>query len=384
MTGKGRFFLFLPALVFLTAFVVDKLPFMLGAQDYFLNTFSYLNYDHKEDLKIELKEYLRRPERPKTLVIFGNSRTLPFDNRQIERDHPDWILFNFSVPGGVSDYFLRYMEEFQNEDIRPDYIYFAVTPQAFNATPATVMDEVMLNGLTPGFVLRHVDRYSLDDVSNYAAKQLFWTYQYRLSSRGIYRRLRNNQAQARQFRQFRELTARSLAESRGSVFFAVGGRSPTDAEGMERQARDIWRGFFTPFRLSRDQMYFTEECLRIARGMGVPARLVWARVSPQLRALKDGQALASERERTGATDGTKIDDPRFGHLAVSSREPTVREMWQPALDRLAARYQRTMLDMNYSGEFQCDRYYDASHLAGDCFGEFADYLIGAAEREIAR
>ncbi|MEQ9364008.1 MAG: DUF1574 family protein [Leptospirales bacterium] len=364
-----RKFLVFPFLIFLAAFLVDKLPFALGLQDYFLNTFSFLNYDHKVELKAELKAYLKRPNRRKTLVLFGNSRTMPFNNEQIERDHPEWVLFNFSVPGGVSDYFLRYMEEFQAEEIRPDYIYFAVTPQAFNARPATVMDEVMLNGLTPGFVLRHASRYNLDDISNYVAKQMFWTYQYRLSLRNVLRRSRNDSFEAKQFREFYEFTERSLSEARGSVFFAVGGRSPTDSEGMARQARDIWRGFFTPFTLSEDQLFFTEECLRIAREMDVPARLVWPRVSPQLRALKEGRSPDGEDRAPGA--GTFAPE-------VAER-PSVRELWQPALNALADQYGRSMLDMNYGPGFRCDRYYDASHLAGDCFDEFSDYLISNIE-----
>lgn len=353
MSMIKRKFLLFPFMIFIAAFFVDKLPFALGLQDYFLNTFSFLNYDHKVQLKAELKEYLKRSERRKTLVLFGNSRTMPFDNAQIERDHPDWILFNFSVPGGVSDYFLRYIEEFQAEDIRPDYIYFAVTPQAFNAKPATVMDEVMLNGLTPGFVFRHMGRYSLDDISNYVAKQVFWSYQYRLSLRNMVRRSRNDSAEAKQFRKFWQFTEESLKEARGSVFFAIGGRSPTDTEGMVRQAHDIWRGFFTPFYLSQEQMFFTDECLRIAAAMQVPARMVWPRVSPQLRALKEGRSLDTSA--------------------------SVREAWQPALDELAQNYGKSMLDMNYGSGFRCDRYYDASHLAGDCFGEFANYLISEIE-----
>ncbi|MCR9144638.1 MAG: DUF1574 domain-containing protein [bacterium] len=371
---KRKFLLF-PFLIFFAAFAIDKLPFALGLQDYFLNTFSFLNYDHKAELKAELKEYLKRPDRRKTLVLFGNSRTMPFNNEQIERDHPDWILFNFSVPGGVSDYFLRYMEEFEAEDIRPDYIYFAVTPQAFNARPATVMDEVMLNGLTPGFVLRHADRYSLDDLSNYVAKQVFWTYQYRLSMRNVARRMRNDSLEAKQFREFYEFTEKSLNESRGSVFFTIGGRSPTDSESMARQAQDIWRGFFTPFTLSQEQLYFTEECLRIAQAMGVPARLVWPRVSPQLRALKEG------RSPDEGPEGENIATPgSASELTTGSAPgPTVREMWQPALEELALKYGPPMLDMNYGAGFGCDRYYDASHLAGDCFDEFSDYLIGNIE-----
>lgn len=369
---KRKFLLF-PFLIFMAAFFLDKLPFALGLQDYFLNTFSFLNYDHKVELKAELKEYLKRPDRRKTLVLFGNSRTMPFNNEQIERDHPEWILFNFSVPGGVSDYFLRYMEEFQAEDIRPDYIYFAVTPQAFNARSATQMDEVMLNGLTPGFVLRHAGRYSLDDLSNYVAKQTFWSYQYRLSPRNMLKRSRNDSFEAKRFREFWKFTEQNLKDTRGSVFFAIGGRSPTNSEGMVRQARDIWRGFFTPFVLSEDEMFFTEECLRLAKEMGVPARLVWPRVSPQLRALKEGR----DPDDVVNSDPALSENPDI--VAPASIEQTVREQWQPPVQELARKYGAPMLDMNYGAGFRCDSYYDASHLAGDCFDEFSTYLISNIE-----
>lgn len=355
---KTRTYLLYPFLIFAAAFVLDKLPFVLGLQDYFVNTFSYINYDHKVDLKAELREYLSRPERKKVAVMFGNSRTMSFNNQYIDDRHPDWLLYNFSVPGGTPDFFLRYMEEFQADGIHPDYVVFAVTPQAMNAAAATQMDEVMLNGLSPSFVARHADRFSLDDIGNFAAKKMFWTYQYRVSLRGIFRRLRDDRKLAKQFRQFADWTRANLAKERGSVFFTVGGEPPKDYDGIVKQSEDIWRGFYKPFDLSEDQLYFTERSLAIAREMNVPAALLWARVSPTLREriaapLPADQIIGADR------DGL-----------------SVRDVWLPEIVKLSEQYDAPLLDMNYGDGFQCDRYYDASHLAGDCFGAFADYLFG--------
>ena len=186
----SRPYLLFPVLVFAAAFFLDKLFFVGGFSIYFLKTASFLNYDHKDELINELEAYLEQADRRKVVVLFGNSRTMSFDLRYIESAYPGWTLFNFSVPGGTSDYFLRYMEEFESRSLRPDFFYFAVTPQAFNAAPVVNMDEVMLNGLTPAFVARHMNRYKANDLSNYMAKQMFWTYQYRPKFRVIMRRLR--------------------------------------------------------------------------------------------------------------------------------------------------------------------------------------------------
>ena len=354
---KTRTYLLYPFLIFAAAFVLDKLPFVLGLQDYFVNTFSYINYDHKVDLKAELREYLARPDRKKVAVIFGNSRTMSFHNDYIADRHPDWILFNFSVPGGTSDFFLRYMQEFRAAKIHPEYVVFAVTPQAMNDAAATQMDEVMLNGLPPSFVLQHAERFSLDDISNYAAKKMFWTYQYRLSPRGVLRRLRNDRKLAKQFRQFADWTRANLAKQRGSVFYTVGSQPPKDYEGIVRQSADIWNGFYKPFDLSEDQLYFTKRSLAIAKEMNVPAALLWARVSPTLRE-RIAEPLPADQIIGADRDGV-----------------SVRDVWLPEMKKLSQEYGAPFLDMNYGDGFGCDRYYDASHLAGDCFGEFADYLF---------
>lgn len=377
---RARLFLLFPVLIFALAFAIDKLPFALGLQDYFLQTLSFLNYDHKERLKDQLAEYLRQPDRRKVLVVFGNSRTMPFNNEQVERENPGWILFNFSVPGGTSDYFLRYMEEFEAEGVRPDIIYFAVTPQAFNARAASSMDEVMLNGLTPGFVIRHAARYSLDDLSNYAAKEIFWTYQYRLGLRVINHRQRNNGAALKHFREFRDFTMTSLERERGSVFIGAGGRGKFDQDAMQKQAADIWRGFFQPeYRLSEGQMFFTEECLRIARRLGVPARLIWPRVSPELRRLLDAPLATANAIAAGAASDI-AGSGRSGKGVQVIEEPDVREIWATAIDEVARRYDGPLIDTNFQTDFSCDRHYDASHMSSDCFGELGRLMIGLAPK----
>ena len=167
-----RYLLF-PLLIFLGAFVLDKQLFVGGLPDYFLRTASFINYEHKEDLINDLDSYLKRTDRKRVMVMLGSSRTLSFNTGYIQENHPDWVLFNFSVPGGNNDYYYRFMEMFHEREIRPDLLVLAVTPQRFNLRPRVTLDEVMLNGLPPLFVARHAFAYRSQELTNYDIKKLF-------------------------------------------------------------------------------------------------------------------------------------------------------------------------------------------------------------------
>lgn len=123
----------IPFLLFLFAFLVDKLLLLDSFPLYYLTTASFINFQHKETLMYQLKEYLSFHQRKKVLVILGNSRSMSFNNDYISSKYPEWILFNFSVPGGTQDYFLYLMEKFKRERIQPEAVFFAVTPQGMNS-----------------------------------------------------------------------------------------------------------------------------------------------------------------------------------------------------------------------------------------------------------
>lgn len=362
MNSNRKLYLLFPVLVFAAAFGFDKLFYIADVEDLFLRTASFINYDHKEDLLDELEEYLRQPQRRRVMVMFGNSRTMSFDNAYIESKSPDWILFNFSVPGGNSDYYAYFMERFAARGVRPDMIYFAVSPQGYNEAPKVAMDEVMLNGLSLGFVVRNYQRFSVSDLSNYAAKKLFWNYQYRPKVSVALKKLQNNWKHLRGFRQLRVWSYYQLLMGRGSVLYATeaDARPKQDLDFLEKTAESTWRDFFSTYRQSEDMFVFTERFLAIAQSMQVPVGLVWAKVGPPLREMKNTRQVGTD---------------------ARGRPLTVRQMWEPRMRKLAGKYSATFLDMNYSPAIKCDLFYDASHLAGACFRDFADYLLSHASKQ---
>lgn len=350
-----------PLIGILSAFLFDKAFYAGELPYYFLNTASFINYDHKEEMIYELKEYLKKDNRKKTMVMFGNSRTTPFSNPYIEKKHPEWILFNFSVPGGTSDYFAYFMERFQKENIHPDFIFFTVTPQGFNIKSKIQMDEVMIYGLPFSFIISHIDRFSLDEISNYAAKKLFWNYRNKPELKRILQRAKEDSFEKEKLKEFILTNQALLKKNRGSA--NLGAYNPkADPELLKQNALDIWNGFLAPFAYSETQDYFTKESLRIASEMKIPAALLWARVSPPLRELKNTQEIVPGPD---------------GKLSV-------RDAWVPHMISISKKYGIAFLDMNYGEDFSCDVFQDASHMAGICFDDFTDYLIRKTDSAVKK
>jgi len=343
-----------PVLVLFGAFLLDKLFFVGNLEHYFLTTASFKNYEHKVEMLDELEEYLQRKDRKKVMVILGNSRTMPFSNEYIAETYPQWVLFNFSVPGGTSDYYLYILEQFQRKALKPERVFLAVTPQGMNKQARVSLDEVMITGLPAGFVTRHASHYSLNDLSNYIAKKTFLVYQYRPKLWVIQDRMKEGQIE--QFQTFLGLLEDALRKERGSVPVKAEEGVVDSEERMEIYARSMWKDFFVPFELSDDQLYFTRRCLDILNDLDVPSYLLWVRVSENLR--------------------TRIDtEPANVGLRPAAEPKTVRQIWEPVMRDMASRHNAGFLDMNFESDFPCDQFTDASHLSAACFDEFTDYLM---------
>lgn len=352
--------LWLPPLLLFSAFLFDKLFLIGDFEKTYLTTASFLNFDHKERLTDELEEYLKKENRKKTLVLMGNSRTLSFHNDYIEENHPEWILFNFSVPGGTTDYFAYLLEKFERRNISPDYILFAVTPQGMNQAAAISLDEVLIYGLPFSFMTRHFYRFSMNDLSNYVAKKLFVVYKYRPKLDVIRFRLKGNNLQL--FDHFIEAVNTRLDKERGSVPYQNMKENSVDPVLLEKNAQSIWKDFFVPFRLSEGQYAFTEDCLRLAGKVGSDAGLLWVRVSPNLR--------------------KRIETEKVAYQSKRSEKTTILQAWKPVMIKLANQYEADFFDTNFEPGMDCDDFTDASHMFTTCYNPMIDYLITRIENRV--
>lgn len=349
--------LLIPFFLFLSAFLVDKLFLLNSFPLYYLTTASFINFQHKEKLTKELKNYLENTntKRKKTLLILGNSRTMSFDNKYISKNYPEWILFNFSVPGGTQDYFLYSMEKFKKENIRPDAILFAVTPQGMNAKPSVMTDEVMVFGLPFNFVMNYFYYYSIDQLTNYLGKKLFVTYRFRPKLKIIGKRM--DDMEMVKFTSLLIYTNLTLEKERGSILNTHEFNSFPSEEVIQKNAESIWKDFFEPFVLDKKALFFLKRSIEIAKELNIPhIGILWPPVSPALKKLKEEKIVAIENTK-------------------NYHKKTVKEVWGKEMLNIAQEYKIHWYDFNFTEPMKCNYFFDASHLSSYCLKEYTDKIF---------
>ncbi len=356
MFSKKAFII--PFIIFFTSFTIDKLILLDSFIIYYITTASFINFEHKETLVFELKEYLNKPitERRNVMVILGNSRSMSFDNEYITQKYPNWILYNFSVPGGTQDYFYYIIKKFKTLDIKPEAIYFTVTPQAMNSTPNVLTDEVMVFGLPFEFVINHFNHYKVDELTNYIGKKLFVVYKYRPKFNVIQNRLHPDNLL--KFTNFLINTQYILEQNKGNIPSKHDLKINVSEEYLEKNAESIWKDFFVPFTLNKNALFFIEKCIEVSKDLNIKyIALLWPQVSPQLKARKKNIKIAKVKEN---------------HKIIYK---TVYEVWTPEMVHIANKYQVKWVDLNFTEIQSCNDFFDASHLASNCYPEYTDKLF---------
>jgi len=342
-------FLFMPFLIFFSAFLLDKILLLESIQTYFSKTMSEVNFILKPELYQELKTYLQTPKRKKVLVYFGNSRALLFTNEYIEKKYPQWILFNFSVPGGTPDYAKFWLEKFKTDNIKPDFVLLDHSIEAYNADNKLNIDEVLVNGLDFSFLIRHINRYSSREISDFVAKQMFQLYKYRPKISTIKERIANDSMGLKLYREWRNDIKNKIRKERGSASPALHTTSAyTPDEELKKLAEGDFQMYLGSFRLKTSTLKFQQENIAILKEMQIPFATIWVRLSdPYLN-------LIMTRKITTDAGNT-----------------TAYNAWIGNIRKLDADF----WDMNLDPEYKCNKFSDAGHMAPACYPDYTDFIF---------
>ncbi len=356
---KNRFLL-IPFFIFFIALGIDRVLMLETIQTYFTKTVSEINFFHKPYLFNELKTYLAQKDRKKVLVLMGNSRALLFDNKYIESKYPDWILFNFSVPGGGPDYFLFWLEKFKRDNVKPDFILVDSSLEFYNLTPIIKLDESLVNGLEVNFVLRYANRYSKSELSNFISKRLFKTYQYRPKLSTILQRTKNNFDILISYREWRKQVFEKLIAERGSASSEFYKNKTQTDEIISKYAVGDTNSYLTPFVFNEDILKFQRDNLSILKELGVPSAFIMVRVAiPFFNFYK-----------------TKLTAKDPNGVSVSPYS-----LYIPKMEQLSNEFQIPFLNMNDDSSYTCNAFTDASHMASECFPDYTDFIFNHIYKE---
>ncbi|MCC5813726.1 MAG: DUF1574 domain-containing protein [Leptospira sp.] len=347
-------YLLLPFLVVFTAFILDKIFLSENIQTYFSTTMSEINYMQKHELYEELKIYLERENRRKVIVYFGTSRALLFENDYIEKNYSDWTMFNFSVPGGTPDYALYWIERFKEDKLKPDFVLLDQSIEAYNSSAAISLDDVLTNGLSIPFVLRHAKYYSNSQISTLLAKRMFKTYHYRPKLKTIQARIKDDYAILKSYRALRAGLKQRLREGKGSA------KTPgvtTDSMSEENLKKSSWGDFHSylvPFRFQEQPMYFLGKSYKILDDMGIAHSAIWVRLSRPYFKLIQTESVSVSPDRNAI----------------------LYDYWFPKIIKFQEESGVKLWNMNEDPNYNCDYFSDSGHMAPRCYKDYTDYIFG--------
>ncbi|EMJ93639.1 DUF1574 domain-containing protein [Leptospira alstonii] len=346
-------FLFVPFVIFIVSFGIDKLVSSTAFEPYYSLTLSDLNFRHKEFLFEELKDYLGKEDRKKVLVYFGNSRALLFRKDYIEKKYPDWVLFNFSVPGGSPDYYLYWLERFQSDSVKPDFILMDESIEIFNSSSVLTLDEVLFYGLSASFVFRHVDRYSSSDLTGYISKKLFHTTKNRPRLNVIRARAKDGGILAKGYSELRSKIWENLKKQRGSATSDASPRIVLPSELLKKRSNTDFKSYLSPFTFNSKMLANQEDAIRIVKEIRVPYATIWVRVArPYFELYKTRKVLTDEKD-----------------------QKTPYDIMLPILKKLHESTETPFWNMNEDPEYHCDDFSDPGHMSPNCFNDYADFIF---------
>ncbi|MDF3821235.1 DUF1574 domain-containing protein [Leptospira sp. 96542] len=346
-------FLWIPFLVVFLAFCLDKLLLLENVHTYFSKSLSDINYIQKAQLYEDLKQYLNQEKRSKVLVYFGNSRALLFDNDYIQKKYPGWVMFNFSVPGGKSDYTLQWMEKFAKDNVKPEFFLFEHSVELYNSQASLRVDETLTNGLEVSFVLKHFSLFSIDDISTLIAKRLFRAYQYRPKLEVILTRAKNREILLEPYRMMRAGLMDNLDKGKGSAMTPGTHQFVMPQELLKKSSSGDFHSYLVPFQFSEPTLEFLNQSIQLSKSLDVPSAVIWVRLSlPYMELIRK----------------MKVD-------VGGNRTDTVYNEWLPKINSFHKQIGVPFWNMNDDPRYSCNEFSDAGHMSPTCYSAYTDFIF---------
>ena len=182
-------------------------------------------------------------------------------------------MFNFSVPGGTPDYFLYWLEKFENQDVQPNFILLDHSLEIYNQKPNIRLDEVLLYGLSIPFILKYYDRYSMSEIKNVIVKRLFKTYQYRPKWKTAMERTENNNHQLNEFKKLRKEIRFRLKKERGSTLPEKSRNiknSIDNIQKMKKLALGDFNSYINPYIYNHNMEKMQQDVIYLLKKMNIP------------------------------------------------------------------------------------------------------------------
>ena len=356
----------------LSLFVADKIFLLRSVQIRTQKDPTYLYYQHKYDLidklaldfsaeNVSRRQALEEAsihdgsiaEPSKLLVVIGSSRMLFFDYQTFRRSHPQWDVYNFSVPVNSPAYYAFILERLYEKNIRPDFLILESDPFQFNEYSPGFRQSNLQYSFDLRFIASNFNRLSRDDVSRFLGLWLFAGMKYPPHPD----RLKMLVSGTDRFLPLFVETERYTKENHGCGFspIPVDGWFEKDFSTLAVSSKGTVGWLYGNYTMSEVQWQFFDDAVTLAHRHNTPLLIIRPQVSRPMQRILD--------EETAVVEQSKV--------------------WQERLDAIRGR--SPFLDLSSGKPYDCNAFVDGAHMAVECYDPVLDVamnLLPLAEKAV--
>lgn len=375
---RNRFLLW-PVLLLLIILSVDKLFLLPVVREY---TAHYMKiedmfYDSRRMLLTELTQdyHTRAAKGHKLGIILGTSRSSEFSTHEIAKHIPNSYTYNFSAPQAGHAYHAYWLEQILKHGVRPSFVILesGAIPLGDNTNRFPLTHSLDLR-----FVWEHLELFpdtsktdslaggfSTDDMERFLLNRMFASYRFPMDLRAA-RQNRDEHVFPDPVLGARLITGleirRKITENMAAANLANLGGIPNPhtlelpEHLMQRDAEAAaLQHLVRPYKVGRAQGHFLRFMVDLAAREKIPLVIYRPPVVSQFTKIRDD---LDATEKMVEALKTILRD-------VESRHPGARI---------------SVIDIDSESPMKCRIFFDAIHIAGRCYPELTEKIMGALQK----
>ncbi|WCL48054.1 DUF1574 family protein [Leptospira sp. GIMC2001] len=350
-------------------FSFDKIFALKFVKDYTIpwKKIEILFYESKSDLFQVLLENLEihKQNNEKIALVLGSSRSGEFSYKDIKKEFPRTVTYNFSAPLAGPAFHYYWLERIVAAHKNLEFVILEVDPIMFSRNSLTY---TLNYSLDAKFVWRHSnflpirtsnpwksesDGFNWDEVETFLNKSLFASYRYPPDINAI----RDNRKEtfmpigdtiiSVNGMEYKKQFEDSVHEANRTEYGAIPNQIMyhSDPAFLKKDAENMAKIYFgNQFKPSLTQITFFRKILNLLAVNKIPVILYWPVVADPLREEMDNRGLVAEY---------------YEH--IHREVQNVRKVHKD--------FESVFLDPQLSSELKCRAFVDSVHLSGACYPE---------------
>lgn len=328
---RSKSFLLYPLYLLLFLIALDKVFLLPVFHEEFLQAGNSVFYFHRQKLEEKLANDTDRKHKNLALV-FGDSRSYPFTEFGIpDSQRPFWTLYNFSAPQAVPMYSYFQFKSILDKGIRPQYILYSLSPEAFDDSKGFLLSPFLRLGCKDGCIETVWTDLPVSAQWNYILDKVFTIRSVELNLSLLSHRFKQNKW--KEYKAFYNPEYQLVNMGKGEYLMYATNANPT--EKLKNDTVRIASIYMRSYALGTSQLPYVEKFLQLAKENSIPVLILWPKVYPA-----------------------------YYEYYKSFR---IESVWWEKIVSIAKKYQMQTMDVNK--ESACDLFNDASHQSAFCFKE---------------